>query len=386
VTSQLSIRPALEDLAAVTAALARTAAEFDRTGDFPTDGVRAVHDAGLLTATVAPAYGGAGVGVRDTTRLLAALGAGDPSVALISAMTIFAHAKQARRPYWPEDLYRQVLAESGTRPTLLNAARVEPELGSPARGGLPATTARRTAAGWSISGRKRFVTGAAGLSYFLVWAGTDEPVPRVGTFAVPGGSQGVRVQDDWNQLGLRASGSHDVVFEEVEIPAANLVEATTSGSGAQQDNLALGGINVPQAAMYVGVARAAQAYFHRFARERVPTNLGRPVASTDRFRQAAGEIEMLLSSAEEVLLSVADRLDRGEQVPAGMALGARVLANRHAVAAVGVAVRLMGNPGLSRDSPLERHFRDVQCAGIHAPQEDTALLAIGRTVLEPTGT
>ncbi|MGV9854646.1 hypothetical protein ACWDWU_38725 [Streptomyces sp. NPDC003442] len=60
---------------------------------------------------------------------------------------------------------------------------------------------------------------------------------------------------------------------------------------------------------------------------------------------------------------------------------ARVLADRHATEAVALGSRLLGNPGLSRDNPLERHFRDVQCAPVHAPQEDTALLAIGTAAL-----
>ncbi|MFD0448535.1 acyl-CoA dehydrogenase family protein [Streptomyces indonesiensis] len=62
-------------------------------------------------------------------------------------------------------------------------------------------------------------------------------------------------------------------------------------------------------------------------------------------------------------------------------MGARVLADRHATEAVALGLRLLGNPGLSRDNPLERHFRDVQCAPVHAPQEDTALLAIGTAAL-----
>jgi len=99
----------------------------------------------------------------------------------------------------------------------------------------------------------------------------------------------------------------------------------------------------------------------------VPANLGRPVATTERFEQAAGEIEVLLSGAEELLLGLAGRIDRGEQVPASRALGARTLADRQVVAAVQLALRLLGNPGLSQHNPLERHFRDVQSAGVHAP-------------------
>ncbi|HEX4249053.1 MAG TPA: acyl-CoA dehydrogenase family protein [Pseudonocardia sp.] len=373
--------PRLDSLYEVTAALAETAPEYDRSGDFPARGIAAVYEAGLLTATVSADLGGPGLGVAGQCRLLAALGEGDPSVALISAMTLLTHAKQARGRYWPEQLYADVLAESVQRPTLLNAVRVEPELGSPARGGLPSTVARRTEGGWSISGHKRFATGAEGLSYFLVWASTDEPTPRVGTFAVPGGTPGIEVRRNWQQLGLRASGSHDVVFTDAEIPAGHLVEAGEQGPAAQQDNLAIGTIALPLASLYLGVGRAAQRYFHRFAWERVPANLGRPVATTDRFGQAAGEIETMLSGAEELLFGLAERIDRGDDVPPARALGARTLADRQVQAAVALAVKLLGNPGLSQHNPLERHFRDIQSAGVHAPQEDTALLAIGRAAL-----
>jgi alkylation response protein AidB-like acyl-CoA dehydrogenase len=151
--------PALDRLPEVTAALAATAPVHDRDGSFPHEAIRVVHEAGLLTAGVPREFGGAGAGPTDLARILLALGRGDPSVALIAAMTLLPHAFQSRRP-WPPELYGRVLAESARRPTLLNNARVEPELGSPARGGLPATTARRTARGWAVSGRKRLETGA----------------------------------------------------------------------------------------------------------------------------------------------------------------------------------------------------------------------------------
>jgi alkylation response protein AidB-like acyl-CoA dehydrogenase len=365
----------LSALPDVTAALARTAGSYDESGAFPHAGIQVAHDAGLLTATVSTSFGGPGLGVTDLARILLALGKGDPSVALIASMTLFPHLIEALRPAWPKSLYASLLAASAARPTLINNCRVEPELGSPARGGLPSTVARRTADGWSISGHKRFVTGAAGLAYFLVWARTDEPAPRVGTFVVPGDGAGIAIVPAWDQLGLRASGSHDVVFSDAfAIDNLGLVAADAK---AQQDNLAGGAIHLPLAALYVGVARAAQDAFHRFAHERVPANLGRPVASTDRFKAAAGEIEVLLSGAERLIFDATSR----PSVTGTEALGARVLASRHAVAAVTLAVRLLGNPGLSRNLPLERHFRDVQSALVHAPQEDTALAVIGAAAL-----
>ncbi|MFJ9174061.1 acyl-CoA dehydrogenase family protein [Streptomyces sp. NPDC102360] len=378
--------PDLTGLARVTERLAATATAHDRTGAFPADGIRATHEAGLLTATVAGRHGGPGLGVAATARILHALGEGDPSVALIAAMSLGVHHRQAVRPHWPEELYEQVLADSAQRPVLLNHVRVEPDLGSPARGGLPATVARRTAGGWSLTGRKRFATGVEGLDWLLVWATTDELAPRVGTFAVPAAAPGIEITHRWDHLGLRASGSHDIALHDVEIPDGNVVDIAAHGPGAEQDNRAGAAFHLPLAALYLGVARAAQRYFHRFAHDRIPANLGHPVARTDRFRRAAGEIALRLDSAEQLVFGGAERVDAADDTyTPERALGARVLADRHSVEAVGLAVRLLGNPGLSRDNPLERHFRDVQCAPVHAPQEDTALLTIGGRALEDIG-
>ncbi|MCX4976930.1 acyl-CoA dehydrogenase family protein [Streptomyces sp. NBC_00620] len=366
----------------VTARLAELAPEYDQSAAFPAESLQAVHEAGLLTATVGERYGGQGGKVAETARILYTLGQGDPSVALITAMTLNTHARQAVQPHWPDELYARVLKESEERPVLINHARVEPDLGSPARGGLPATLARRTDDGWSVRGTKRFVTGADGLDWFLVWATTDEPEPRVGTFLVPGGSPSIEITGRWDQLGLRASGSHDVTFHEVEIPYEHVVGLGPHGPDSEQDNRAGAALHLPLAALYLGVARAAQAFFHTFAHARVPANLGHPVARTERFRRTAGEIEVLLAGAEQLVFGGAARVDAGDSsYTPEQALGARVLADRHGVRAVELAVRLLGNPGLARGNPLERHFRDIQCAPVHAPQEDISLLAIGTKAL-----
>ncbi|WP_308311001.1 acyl-CoA dehydrogenase family protein [Streptomyces sp. GbtcB6] len=364
--------------------IAELAAGYDHSAAFPAESLKLVHEAGWLTATIGRQYDGRGAGVEETARILHTIGRGDPSVALITAMTLATHARQAARPHWPEALYARVLKESAERPVLVNHARVEPELGSPARGGLPATLARRTPDGWSISGTKRFVTGAEGLDWFLVWATTDEPEPRVGTFLVPGDSPGIEVTGRWDQLGLRASGSHDVTFRAVEVAYEHVIGIGPHGPAAEQDNRAGAALHLPLAALYLGVARAAQAFFHTFAHTRVPANLGHPVARTERFRRTAGEIEVLLTAADQLVFDGAARVDAAEpSYTPEQALGARVLADRHAVRAVELAVRLLGNPGLARGNPLERHFRDIQCAPVHAPQEDITLLAIGTKALTP---
>ncbi|MCX8998194.1 acyl-CoA/acyl-ACP dehydrogenase [Rhizobiaceae bacterium BDR2-2] len=364
-------------LAATVRVLSEAAPEADRTGAFPWTGIRAVHESGLLESTVGTRYGGRGATLADAGYILAALGRGDPSVALISAMTILTHLGQATTGRWPDGLYRRLLAEARHKPLLLNAARVEPDLGSPARGGLPDTLARRTAAGWSISGRKRFVTGAHGLTHFLVWARTDDAEPKVGTFVVPASLPGIRVIENWNSLGMRATGSHDVEYTDVEIPDENVLELVDAAQ-AGQDNRAHAGTSLVLVAIYLGVAEAAQDAFSRFAHERVPGNLGHPVARTERFVTLSGEIDLLVSGARQIIF---DALEAGTGDPERL-IRARLLAGRQLRDAVQIAVRGLGNPGLNADNALERHFRDIQAVLVHAPQEDTAVSLLGRSAFE----
>jgi alkylation response protein AidB-like acyl-CoA dehydrogenase len=361
------------DLADVVEKLAAAAPAAEAASAFPWEGIRAVHEAGLLELSVASRYGGHDIGGSDLVRLTAALGRGDPSVALISLMTLFTHRHQAQRGIWPEELYLRLLTESRRAPLLLNAARVEPELGSPARGGLPQTRARRTAAGWSISGTKRFVTGSDGLTYFLVWASTDETPQRVGTFVVPASAPGIRIVENWRSLGMRSTVSHDVEFDEVEV-GRNDVIGLTGTDVAEQDNRAHAEGTLILTAIYLGVAEAAQEAFLSFAENRVPTNLGFPISRTERFITLAGEIDLLIGGARQLIF---DTVDHAADEPEKL-LRARILAGRQLRQAVQMAVTALGNPGLSANSSLERHFRDIQSVLVHAPQEDTVISLLGK--------
>lgn len=356
--------------------LARIAAagrEADRTGAFPAEGIALVQAAGLLQATVATRYGGPG-GTQDTlVEIISQLGRADPSVALIVSMTLANHLTQAERGHWPEAIYRDLVAQGRHRPILLNAARVEPELGSPSRGGLPQTLARRTATGWAITGAKRFVTGSEGLTHFLVWASTDETPARVGTFIVPAGSPGLRIERNWDSLGMRATSSHDVHFDAVEVPEGAVLDLVAAGQG-QQDNLGHATLTLGLTSIYLGVAEAAAEAFARFAHERIPANLGRPIAETERIIATAGEIDLLVGSARTFLF---DALAH-HRADALHLMRVRLVIGRQLQTAVGLAVKALGNPGLGAELGLARHFRDIQAVLVHAPQEDTALQILGR--------
>ncbi|MGW4124163.1 acyl-CoA dehydrogenase family protein [Nocardia sp. NPDC004711] len=367
-------------LAALTAKVAATAAEYDRSGEIPTAGLLAAHRGGYLTATVAARYGGPESDPLEVARILAALGAGDASVALIAANNLQAHQLQTATGAWPDDVYAELVRRSLDGPVLLNAIRAEPELGAPARGGLPATVARRTPAGWVINGRKTFATGGSALAYHIVWAVTDETPPRVGHFLVPADADGITWHDTWDHLGLRASNTHDVSYVDVAVPESHFQEIPLVDGVYRDPATTANPAVLGHAALYVGVARAARDAFAEFARTRVPTALGRPIAETERIQFVAGEVETQLVAAESLLFGTLLRLptepELEQRLPA-----VKVVIARSAIAAVQAAVAALGNAALTRHHPLERHLRDVLCVRVHPPQEDSALLTTGRAVL-----
>ncbi|HEY0205059.1 MAG TPA: acyl-CoA dehydrogenase family protein [Acetobacteraceae bacterium] len=376
--------------------LAEHAAEVDRTGAFPWDGLEALHADGLLALTARGVDGGQEAGLARVADLVRRAGQGCASTALILAMQL-THLRTAARSDWPEHLRALVGRGAGRSGALINALRVEPALGTPARGGLPATTARRTADGWSISGRKIYSTGAPGLTWMLVFArvepggspdiepggspGTDEDTPRMGLFLVPAHAPGVRIEDTWDQLGLRGSGSHDVVFEGVTVPADHAVDLRAPADWARPDPEATAWNALLIAAIYTGVAEAARDWTVGFLRDRVPANLGASLATLPRMQEAVGRIEALLLTNRRLVACAAADTDAGRP-PAPSESGLiKTVAAENAIKAVQHAMQLAGNHGLSRANPLERHLRDVLCARVHTPQLDAAFTAAGRAAL-----
>jgi alkylation response protein AidB-like acyl-CoA dehydrogenase len=363
--------------------LAGHAAEADRTGAFPWESLDALHREGLLGLTARPEDGGEGAGLTRAADLVRRAGQGCASTALIFAMQL-THVRAASGPSWPEHLRARVGRGAGRYGALINALRVEPALGTPARGGLPATAARRVPEGWSISGRKIISTGAPGLTWMLVFAAAhghpDEP-PRTGLFLVPANAPGVRIEETWNQLGLRASGSHDVVFEQVIVPADHAVDLRSPADWARPDPVGAAWSALPIAALYTGVAEAARDWGVHFLKTRAPANLGAPLATLPRMHEAVGRIDSLLLTNRRLVACAAADTDAGRPPSPTESGLLKTVAAENAIEAVQDAMRLAGTHALARANPLERHLRDVLCARVHTPQPDAAYAAAGRAAL-----
>ncbi|WP_193200563.1 acyl-CoA dehydrogenase family protein [Nostoc sp. MG11] len=381
--SSIDLFELIESLAAD---FATRAAVHDRDSSFPFENFQALHQAQLLNLTVPREFGGQDAGYATVCQVIEKIASGDASTALVLTMHYLQHNNAARTRRWHPAVYERLCRESVTGIALLNAARVEPELGTPARGGLPATIAKQIDTGWLITGHKQYTTGSPILSYFVVWARTDEEEPRVGSFLVPRDLSGVRIVETWDHLGMRATGSHDLILEDVLIPKEYALDVHPLNTFLASDPLKLAGGSLWLSALYQGVATAARDWLVKYLNERSPTNLGASLATLPRFQTAVGEIEALLYANQRLIYSLADDIDRGEyDAKVGLQTQTvKYLATNNAIRAVEIGLELIGNPGLSKKNPLERHYRDVLCSRIHTPQNDAICLSLGKSALKIT--
>jgi alkylation response protein AidB-like acyl-CoA dehydrogenase len=356
--------------------LAATAHVYDETGAFPRDNFQLLHRNDLLALTVPKALGGGGASLVQARKVISAVAKGEPSTALILVMQYLQHSRLQDNRNWPEALRLRVAQDAVRDGALINALRVEPDLGTPARGGLPATIARRTSEGWRISGRKIYSTGSHGLTWFSVWARSTDEDPLVGAWLVHKDTPGISIIDDWDHLGMRATCSHEVLFDNVLVPLDHAVSVSRwSAPQPELDGDGFLWMSVLLSAVYDGVAQAARDWFVEWLEQRKPSNLGAALSTLPRFQETLGHIDTLLFANRSLLDAAAEG-----RTPAAHAAQLKYLVTGNAIRAVELAIEASGNPGLSRHNPLQRHYRDVLCSRIHTPQNDAVLQGVGKAV------
>jgi alkylation response protein AidB-like acyl-CoA dehydrogenase len=357
----------------LTAKFAATAAIHDRDSSFPFENFAALRGAGLLALTAPSDLGGLDADLPTALKVVRAVARGEPATALVLVMQYLFLGSLDGRAGWPAHL-KALVAESAVRDGgLINALRVEPELGTPARGGLPATVARRTSDGWRLSGRKTYSTGSPALTWMVVWACTDDPEPLVGSWLVDRSTPGWRIEETWDHTGLRASGSHDVIFEDALVPLDRALSPQPLGAPPQIDPKFAVWSSVLTSAIYDAVAHAARDWFVRWLLDRKPANLGASLSTLPRFQELVGSIDALLLQNKVMLDTAA-----AGGLPIAQAGLVKHLVTENAISAVEKAIAASGNPGLSRTNDLQRHYRDVLCGRVHTPQADVVLTSAGK--------
>lgn len=256
---------------------------------------------------------------------------------------------------------------------LLNRAATEPRTGSPTRGGKPETTAVKQSDGsWKITGRKTFTTLSPVLDYFLV-AATDDDSGDVNEYLIPRENDGVEIEETWDSVAMHGTGSHDLVLNDVHIPASYLVEAKRNERKARPSGWLL---HIP--ATYSGIALAARNEALQFATTYSPTSITGTISEIPNVRRLLGQIEMKLHQSRQILFTTARAWDeepeQRHQMIAQLQVAKYTVTNT-ALEVVDLAMRIVGARSLSAKSPLQRHYRDVR-AGLHNPPMDDSVIEL----------
>lgn len=357
---------------------AASAERHDREASFPHENFAQLRAAGWPSLAVSAAAGGWGAGLADAVSLLERLAGGCGSTALAFAMHVQTLGTTAGREVSRgafAELCRRVVDEGAW----VNSCASEPELGSPSRGGLPRTVARPVPGGWRIDGRKTFASLAPVLDWVIVPAALQGEEDGIGRFLVPAAA--LTVVETWDAMGMRATGSHDLVIEGVTVPAGALLYRETARAPGPLEARAGAWFTLCFSAVYLGVADAAVDEAARHALRRVPTALGRPIAQVEAVQRQLGEADLLLRAARSQLQRLAaswDQAQDGERAGLGPEIVALKLHLAEAVvAAVDLAARVMGGASLQRGR-MERCLRDVRAVLHHPPAADQGQALLGR--------
>lgn len=362
------------------------AATHDREGSFPFENFVELREAGFFALTVPRELGGEGVSLGTFVRVQEELARGDGSTAMALNMHLVRIGSERDVPTYPARWFAELCRGALEDGWLCNTAATEEGLGSPAGGGLPDTTATPLDGGWRLDGRKTFTTLAPVLHYFIVMARVppeEEGPARVADFVVYRDDSGFRIDETWDALGMRATGSHDIVLEDCRVPGDRLlhVRPRTAGEGNSTPWFALG-----VTATSIGVARAARDYAVAFARQRTP-NSNRTISEYPGVRSRVARMDLLLHRARVLVGDAALAWDlRAGWAPETMApldraAAAKVEGLNASIEVVELAMRVVGGVSMQRSRPLERYFRDVRAPLHNPPLEDRALEQLARAAL-----
>jgi len=348
--------------------------------------------AGLHRLPLPEAAGGLGGHLGEAVRVLAALGAVDGSAALGLAMHVHTLGAAVESGLWPKPLLDEVFRAVREEGALLNLTATEERGGSPARGAIPATVARRQGPGWVVDGEKSWATWLPALRYAVVTARLDDgqtgqgELARIGTLLVDLSLPGIERLAAFDGLGMRASASGLLRLHAVHLPQDRLISERRAGQPDRRGLSALAWFGLCVAAVYLGIGEGARDALTRWAVERKPGDGGTAVADIPSVRLRLGRLDAGLRAARIVLLEVARRWDgaadaegRERQFP-DIAL-AKVQATLAATSATDECLRIAGGPGF-RQGYLERAFRDARAGLINPPLEDVAYLEFARLLAD----
>lgn len=339
--------------------LAATAMERDRTGEFPAENLKKMGALGYLGMMIPPEYNGVGADTVSYTLALAEIAYSCASTAVVMAVHNCPVCESICR-FGTEEQKEKYLTPLAAGKYIGAFAMTEPHAGSdPAR---MLTTAVRDGDYYILNGNKRFITTGKNSGLVIVMAKTDATKHHKGisAFIVEKETPGLIVGKVEDKMGLRASDTTDLVFEDCRIPSENLLG--TEGDGFKLAMVILDAGRIGIAAQAIGIAQAALDAAVQYAQQR--EQFGQPISKFQGLRWMIADMATEMEAARQLTLFAAALKD-GDATYTAQASMAKLYASETANRITGTALQIHGGYGFMKDYEVERFYRDARVLTIY---------------------
>jgi butyryl-CoA dehydrogenase len=370
---QKMIQAMVKDLARE--AILPTAAERDKTKEFPADIIKQMGELGLMGMSVPPEYNGAGVDTISYSLALQEIGYACASTAVIMSV----HNSVSCGPIYRfgsdflKENYLKPLA-AGTK--LGCFAVTEPGAGSDPAGAK--STAKKDGNSYILNGTKAWITSGKNADVVVATAYTDKAKKHRGisSFVLEKGMPGFIVGPEEDKMGQRASDCTSLIFEDCRVPAENLLGEEGQGFIIAMTALDEGRIGI--ASLSVGLSQACLDAAVTYAQERV--QFGSPISKFQGIRWMIADMAVQIEASRLLTFNAASMKDRGERFTREASM-AKLFASETANRSAYQAIQIHGGYGYSKEYPVERYYRDARVLTIYEGTSEVQRIVIANNTI-----
>lgn len=356
--------------------IAPTAAERDKTKEFPGDNLKQLGELGFMGMMVPPEYNGSGADTISYVLALSEVAYSCASTAVVMSVHNSIVCESILR-YGTEDQKQRFLKPLATGEIIGAFALTEPNAGSdPVR---QTTKAVRDGDSYILNGTKRFITTGKNAGVIIVTAKTDETKRHKGisAFLVKKETPGFTTGPLEDKMGLRGSDTVDLIFEDCRVPAKDMLGE--EGDGFKIAMTGLDGGRIGISAQSVGVAQAALDAAVQYTKER--EQFGQSISRFQGLRWMVADMATNIEAARQLMLSASAMKDRGENYTAQASM-AKLFSSEMVNRVTATALQLHGGYGYIKEYPVERYYRDARVFTIYEGTSEIQRIVISNHVFK----
>jgi len=359
--------------------IAPIAAEFDESGEFPMDTIMKMGEMGFMGIEVPEAYGGAEMDTLSYVLALEEIAKADASHCVVMSVnnSLYCHGILK---FGTEEQKKKYLVPVASGKSVGAYSLTEPQSGSDA--GTMRTRAIRDGDHYILNGRKSWVTSGPVADYIVVFMMTDPEKKQKGitAFIVAADTPGYSRAKKEPKLGIRASATSEILFEDCRIPVENRLGEEGEGFKIAMTVLDVGRIGI--GAQALGIAEAAYEASLQYAREREA--FGQPIGQFQGIGFKLADMKTRIEASRLMVYNAALAKERSKTTGERFTLQsstAKLFASETAMFCAHAAVQIHGGMGYSKEYPVERYFRDAKITEIYEGTSEIQRLVISRTEL-----